>query len=282
MREQRLEARSSDMGSWLPPAGALPRWSQASQRQSGHAAFGWKDQSRGLAERFVALHGARMLSATVTGVTGQLVRARYAFLEACDGAEATAAIDVSTVLGPRWCTFGREDPLETSSQGLGELLGAALGDGARRIVLACDDSLACDGGVGMARALGARALDRHSWPVGSGAGALRGLARVDLSTLDPRLKEARIDALAPLSCPLLGPRGMAATAAQRWRLGGAQLQTLNSACERLASVAFACTGVELDALPSAGACGGLAAGLVAWLGARLAPSSAPLARPPPC
>jgi glycerate 2-kinase len=73
----------------------------------------------------------------------------------------------------------------------------------------CGDSGINDGGVGMAQALGARFLDDRSQDLGTGGGALRRLARIDLSGLDPRIPRTPIDVAVNWHNVLLGPRSVA-------------------------------------------------------------------------
>ena len=58
-----------------------------------------------------------------------------------------------------WLAPGERDPERTGTWGTGELIRAALGLNARRIVVGLGGSATTDGGLGLARALGIRALD---------------------------------------------------------------------------------------------------------------------------
>ncbi|MEJ7742818.1 MAG: glycerate kinase [Nocardioidaceae bacterium] len=71
-------------------------------------------------------------------------------------------------------------------------------------------SACSDGGAGMLQALGARLTDADGRELPRGGGALSGLADVDLSGLDDRLRDIRLVLATDVDNPLLGDRGAAA------------------------------------------------------------------------
>jgi glycerate kinase len=123
----------------------------------------------------------------------------------------------------------------------------------------------------MAQALGARLLAADGSPVGRGGGALDVLDRVDLSTLDPRLKGVRIDVACDADNPLLGPHGAAWVYAPQKGATPEMVDRLESNLTRFADVVERDTGRSVRDVPGAGAAGGLGAGLMAFLGAELRP-----------
>lgn len=62
----------------------------------------------------------------------------------------------------------------------------------------------------MVQALGARLLDDREQPLGQGGGELGKLARIDLSGLDKRLAECRIEVACDVTNPLTGKLGASA------------------------------------------------------------------------
>ncbi len=73
----------------------------------------------------------------------------------------------------------RRDPWRTTTRGTGELLLAAIGAGARRVILGIGGSATNDGGAGLGQALGFRLLDSEGRELGPGGGELGRLARID-------------------------------------------------------------------------------------------------------
>jgi glycerate 2-kinase len=237
------------------------------------AALGWIDDARGQAERLAARHGGCMRGVLVTGALGETQRATYAWIESGDDSAPglpLAVVETSAAAGRALAAPGWERPLAASSYGVGELIRAALNDGARRILLDCDDSAGVDGGAGMAQALGARLLDRRGCPIGHGAAELGRLARIDLSHLDPRLAHVRLQAAVDWSAVLLGRGGVVEGAAEN---NADDTAWLTATFERYALQVYAATGIEVAALPGGGAAGGIGAAAAALLGARLVPRS---------
>ena len=62
----------------------------------------------------------------------------------------------------------------------------------------------------MVQALGAKLLDDNEQPLGQGGGELDKLARIDLSGLDQRLAECRIEVACDVTNPLTGKDGASA------------------------------------------------------------------------
>ncbi len=64
-----------------------------------------------------------------------------------------------------------------------------------------------DGGAGMAQALGAQLLDKNNKEISSGGGALSELVKINISKIDPRLKETEVIIASDVTNPLTGPNG---------------------------------------------------------------------------
>jgi len=165
------------------------------------------------------------------------------------------------------------DPTRTTSRGTGELISAALDLEATRVVVGIGGSATVDGGLGAVTALGGRFLDRDDRalePVGASLGKVR---RIDLSGLDPRLGQVRLEVLCDVDNPLLGPQGAAAIYGPQKGATPEQVEALEAGLARLADRIEEETGRDVRALPGAGAAGGLGAGLAGFFGAELHPGA---------
>ena len=125
-----------------------------------------------------------------------------------------------------------------------------------------------DGGAGMARAFGYRFLDREGIDLPEGGAALARLARIDGQT-DPRLVRPSIDVACDVRNPLLGPEGASAIYGPQKGATPEIVRELDDALARYADVVEEFVGRPIRDVPGAGAAGGLGAGLVAFLDARL-------------
>ena len=127
-----------------------------------------------------------------------------------------------------------------------------------------------DGGAGMATALGARLLDDADRPLLAGAAALVHLARIDLAALDPRLRRVEVVALVDVQNPLCGPDGASRIYGPQKGADQLAVEELERALVNYADIVARDLGIGVAAIPGGGAGGGLAAGLVAFAGARIA------------
>jgi glycerate kinase len=130
----------------------------------------------------------------------------------------------------------------------------------------------------MAEALGIRLLDRAGGVIPRGGGGLALLDRIDISERDPRLASVEVTVACDVTNPLVGPSGAAAVFGPQKGATPAQVTLLDRNLGHLAGVLERDLGVPVRDLPGAGAAGGLAAGLIAFLGARVASGFATVAQ----
>jgi glycerate 2-kinase len=177
-------------------------------------------------------HGGSLYEADVVGPLGArvtaawLLRGRTAFIEMAQ------ASGLALVGGPEG-----NRPLDASTYGTGELINAALNNGAKRIVVTVGGSATTDGGLG--------ALDAMA-PLAR----FRGIELVVACDVDTKFVNAAAD---------FGPQKGATPA---------QVALLRRRLEQLADRYQADRNVNIRDLPGGGAAGGLA-GALASLGARI-------------
>jgi glycerate kinase len=228
------------------------------------------DGGEGTVEALVDATGGRFARARVTAPLGDRVSARFGIL----GDGATAVIEMAAASGLPLVPPNRRNPLVTTTYGTGELIAAALGRGVRKILVGIGGSATVDGGAGMASALGVRLLDAKGRGIAPTGGALAKVSRIDVSGLDPRVRAVGIEAACDVDNPLTGKTGAARVYGPQKGASAAQVRLLDRNLARLARVIRRDLGVDVAAMPGSGAAGGLGAGLVAFLGARLRPGVA--------
>ena len=240
------------------------------------------DGGEGLVEALArTVPGARRCSTPCRGPLGEPRRAAFALLPADPGSTQrkgpkqrkgwTAVIEMAASSGLPLVPPSRRNPLRTTTRGVGDQIRAALDRGARAILLGIGGSATNDGGAGMAQALGARLLDADGCELPPGGAALLRLARIDVSGLDPRLGRVRVTVACDVTNPLCGPRGASAVFGPQKGAAPAAVRLLDRALARFARVIRRDLGREVRRLRGAGAAGGLGAGCVAFLNARLQP-----------
>ncbi|WP_217914228.1 glycerate kinase family protein [Miltoncostaea marina] len=227
------------------------------------------DGGEGTLDALVSAAGGRRRALTVADPLGRPVEAALGELP-----NAIAVVELAQASGFERLTDAERDPEATTTRGTGELIRAALDLGARRIVVGLGGSATTDGGLGLARALGVRALDAEGRELeGRGADMAR-VARLDLSGRDPRLDDTVVQVACDVDNPFHGPRGAARVFGPQKGAGPAAVERLDAGLAALAAVVREATGADLQALPGAGAAGGAAGGLAALLGAQLTPGAA--------
>jgi glycerate kinase len=225
------------------------------------------DGGEGTLEAALAV-GFEPVDVDACGPTGEPVRTAIAVRG------GTAVIESAAASGSALLPGGRRDALRATSRGTGDLIRAALDAGCATVVLGVGGSACTDGGAGLLAALGARFLGRDGRDLADGGGALTGLARVELSGLDPRLASTRIVLASDVDNPLLGPSGAAAVYGPQKGASAADVRVLEAGLGALveALAAAATPSPRRSAgLPGAGAAGGIGFAVLAVLGGRRRP-----------
>ena len=198
------------------------------------ARHGWTVDSAPISdggEGFTSAVGVPNRSSRVTGPLGGQVDAPW--LLGADAAFLEMALASGLALAGG---AGRNDALAATSRGTGELIAAALDTGAAQIVVGLGGSACTDGGLGCYEVLRADAR----------------LGRVGLIA----------------ACDVMVPFGGAVAFASQKGASDAETRLLEGRLERVAQIYETERGVDVRALPGAGAAGGLGGGLAA-LGAEL-------------
>lgn len=177
-----------------------------------------------------------------------------------------AVVEMARASGLELLDARRQNPLETTTYGTGQLIDAAVRHGAERILLAVGGSATVDGGVGAAVAVGWRFLTRENREVPLGGG---GLSLIDAIVPPARDLGIPLDVLCDVDNPLCGPQGAAWIYGPQKGATPQMVRTLDAGLAHLADLAQEQIGARLRELPGGGAAGGLAAGAVAFMGARL-------------
>ena len=197
------------------------------------------DGGEGTVRVLAAALGARTVRATVTGPLGEPVEAEYAIVE--DASGPTAILEVASACGLPLVPPEKRNPMHTTSRGVGELILDALEKGCRHMLVGLGGTSTCDGGAGM------------------------------LSVAGLREKTAGVSfqALYDVDCPFYGPMGAARIFGPQKGASPQEVEILDRRMQAMAEEILRETGLDLQALPGAGAAGGLGGAMAAYLGARM-------------
>lgn len=225
------------------------------------------DGGEGTVESMVAATGGKRVELSVTGPLGQPVEAFYGWL----GDGKTAVIEMAAASGLHLVANEQRNPCLTTTFGTGELILAALDQGARNIILGIGGSATNDGGAGMMQALGARLLDKQGNELARGGAALSQIAKIDLSHLDPRLAGVDLRVACDVDNPLCGPKGASAVFGPQKGATPDRVAQLDAALKVWGEHIEQTTGRQVIDLPGAGAAGGMGSALSGLLMGRLEP-----------
>ena len=126
-----------------------------------------------------------------------------------------------------------------------------------------------DGGAGMAQALGARLLDKNGKKLPFGGGNLGKLAKIDCSDFDKRIKKTKVIIASDVTNPLCGKDGAAKVYGPQKGATTTMVKILEKNLFHYAQVIKRYLDRDVLNLPGAGAAGGLGAGLLSFLDARM-------------
>ena len=224
------------------------------------------DGGEGTVEALVAGAGGQIVTATVSDPLGRPVEAQFGLLE-----DGWAVIEMAQASGLPLLAPQERNPGRTSTYGTGQLIRAALHRGCRHMLIGIGGSATNDGGAGMAAALGVRFLDSGSALLPPGGLALADLAQIDLTQLDPRIRDTEFVVASDVTNPLCGSNGASAVYGPQKGASPQQVAALDEALAHYATLLATTCGLDVANLPGAGAAGGLGAGLMAFCSARLRP-----------
>jgi glycerate kinase len=226
------------------------------------------DGGDGLMEVLLGQWGGRRIWLGAHDALGRSCRCWYGLLK-----DGTAVIEMAQASGLWRLKRARLDPMRASSYGTGELIRDALDRGALRIIVGMGGSATNDGGAGMAQALGAKLLDAKGRELRRGAGALSSIFRIDVQSIHPRIRKAEIIAVSDIRNRLLGEFGSARVFGPQKGATPAQVIAIESALAHYAAVIKRSLGKDVANIPGSAAAGGLGAGLLAFLNAKLVPGA---------
>ncbi|MDD3719314.1 MAG: glycerate kinase [Actinomycetota bacterium] len=225
------------------------------------------DGGEGTMELLVASTGGKTLECEVTGPLGERRLAPLGIL----GDGMTAVVEMALASGLVLVPPDKRDPRYTTTAGTGDLIRRALDEGLRRIIVGIGGSATNDGGAGMAAALGVRFLDESGEELPPGAIYLNNLESIDMSGLDPRIRETAMVVASDVTNPLLGAEGATRVYGPQKGASEYDVELLERGLERLAEVVSSRAAQGIEGRPGAGAAGGLGFGLMAFLGALMRP-----------
>ena len=225
------------------------------------------DGGEGTTDALIEGMNGERIDLTVTGPMHTPVDTYYGYLKDTN----TAVMEMASAAGITLVPDSEKNPLLATSYGVGEMINDAIQRGCRNFIIGIGGSVTNDGGIGMLKALGVRFLDENGEDAGEGGQALAKVARIDVSGMNPLLKECHIQVACDVNNPLCGENGSTYVYGPQKGVTEDMKKTLDEAMAHFARVTSETLENDYMNTPGAGAAGGLGYAFLAYTGAALTP-----------
>jgi glycerate kinase len=221
------------------------------------------DGGEGTAEAMMAARKGKWIEIQAMGPLPTMqVNAGFAFFTDTKA----ALVEMAKASGLELLNPEQTNPLKTTTFGTGQLIRAAADYGAGKIFLAVGGSATVDGGVGAAQALGWKFLNSESKRIGFGGGQLEYITQV---IRPEKIDLPVIEVFCDVDNPLCGKDGAARVFGPQKGATAEMVKQLEAGLNHLAEVVKKQLGTEINKIPGSGAAGGLSAGAIAFMDAKL-------------
>jgi len=222
------------------------------------------DGGEGTVDAIVMGSNGTYRKAIVTGPLGEKVQAKYGILPG-----ECAVIEMAEASGITLISTEKLNPMEATTYGTGELVKAALDEGAKKIIMGIGGSATNDGGMGFAQALGVIFKDKEGNILGQGAKYLEAIHTMDLSGLDKRIMKTEFIVACDVTNTLCGEKGASAVYGPQKGATPEMVKKLDNDLRHYAELIKVQLGKDVLNLEGSGAAGGLGAGLLVFCNATL-------------
>lgn len=224
------------------------------------------DGGEGTVDAILSVTRGEARQLEVVGPQGGTVTAVYGIFD--EG--RSAVIEMASASGLMLVPPDQLNPMTATTYGTGQVIKEVLESGVRKLVVGIGGSATNDGGVGMAQALGVRFLDASGEEIGYGGRELHRICTIDTSRLHPAIAECEITIASDVTNPLCGPDGASHIFGPQKGATPEMILKLDEGLKHLAAVIQEQLGIDIANAAGAGAAGGLGAGLMAFLNAKMA------------
>ncbi|WKV10288.1 glycerate kinase [Thermoanaerobacterium sp. CMT5567-10] len=222
------------------------------------------DGGEGTVDALIMSLGGKIIDVDVVGPLGNVVKGYFGVLN-----DGTAVIEMAASSGLNLVPNDMRNPLITTTYGVGQLIKEALDAGCRKFIIGVGGSATNDGGAGMVQALGVKLLDEDGKDISYGGGNLYRLKKVDISSIDKRVRESSFIVASDVTNPLCGENGASYVYGPQKGATPEMVEILDNNLRRYASVVKETLGKDFSDVPGAGAAGGLGFSLMAFLNAKI-------------
>lgn len=178
--------------------------------------------------------------------------------------ENRAVMEMAAASGLPLVPEEKRDPRYTTSYGTGEMIADALRRGFRDISIAIGGSATNDGGIGCIRALGGKFLDENNQELKGCGEDLMKIRKIDLSGLNPLIKECKFTVMCDVTNPLCGKDGATYTFGRQKGATPEIQNDLEAGMCNYRDIIKEQFDLDMDNIPGSGAAGGLGTALMVF------------------
>lgn len=222
------------------------------------------DGGEGTTAAVLAATNGKKLPVQVHGPFWEDITSNYGMLD-----ENRAVMEMAAVSGLPLVPEEKRDPRYTTSYGTGEMIADALRRGFRDISIAIGGSATNDGGIGCIRALGGKFLDENNQELKGCGEDLVKIRKIDLSGLNPLIKECKFTVMCDVTNPLCGKDGATYTFGRQKGATPEIQNDLEAGMCNYRDIIKEQFDLDMDNIPGSGAAGGLGTALMVFLNGTL-------------
>lgn len=222
------------------------------------------DGGEGTTDAVLAATDGKKISVQVHGPLWESITCNYGMLD-----EKRAVMEMAAASGLPLVPEEKKDPRYTTSYGTGEMIADALNRGFRDISIAIGGSATNDGGIGCIRALGGKFLDENNQELKGCGEDLIKIRKIDLSGLNPLIKECKFTVMCDVTNPLCGKDGATYTFGRQKGATPEIQKELETGMCNYRDILKEQFDLNMDQIPGAGAAGGLGTALMVFLNGTL-------------
>jgi len=221
------------------------------------------DGGEGTAQVLMVANNGQWIKKTVTGPLPDMqIDAGFAWF----ASEDTGLVEMAAASGLELLLPHQRNPMKTTTYGTGQLIASAINHGAKRVLLAVGGSATVDFGTGAAAALGWKFLDKEGKEVVPCGGELLRISKI---IPPPQRNQVAMEVLCDVDNPLCGEHGAAKVYAPQKGANEEMVEQLETGLAHIAELVEKQLGCDMKNIAGTGAAGGLSAGAIAFMGARL-------------
>ena len=229
--------------------------------------FPLADGGEGTVEALLSCKNGVKEEITVTGPLGDKIQSYYGIVPD----KKMAIMEMANVAGLTLVPDKSKNPMNTTTYGVGEMILDAAEKGCREFLIGIGGSGTNDGGLGMLSALGVDFTEADGNNAGIYGRDVIGVEAVDITKMNPVLKECHFTIMSDVTNPLCGEMGSSAIFGPQKGASPKVIERMDNGLRHYADIIKRDTGKDCAEMKGAGAAGGLGFAFLSFLNTSLIP-----------